>query len=201
MTVALILFEGAFVAQKVHKLLMKELFPNHDKKKNKPSGLHYADMADNSQKLVAAEILGKQSIHCFSSCFYHDGSEKSHEQRFEIYTALIKICLNDALDIHEHLDVTIAQQGNWMSYGGPLTNELNAVVAEKSARLGFRKVNFSFESAAKAGIQLADFYAGSTRGHLLKHRDSALGTPFELVEHQIRDIKIHSVDITTKAKG
>ena len=206
MTVALVLFEGAFIAHKVHKLLTRELFPNcskPDKKRKKPSGLHYADMNDKNQnqRLSAGEILAKQSIQCFASCFYHDGTEKSHEQRFEIYTSLIKICLKDALDFHQHLDVTIAQQGNWESYEGPLTNQLDAIVAEQSARLGFRKASFGFESAAKPGIQIADFYAGSIRGHLLKHKDSSLGASFELIEHQVRDIKIHGVDLTAKAKG
>lgn len=204
MTVALILFDGAFTAQKLHKSLIQELFANHTKNSTKRdrrnSGLHYTDMS-NSQRLAAAEILGKQSIQCFTSCFYHDGAEKSHEQRFEIYTSLIKLCLNDALEIHEHLDLTIAQQSNWMTYKAPLTRDLNEIVSEKSARLGFRTAKFGFESAAKAGIQLADFYAGTTRGHLLRHMDSTLGAPFDLVEHQIRDIKIHGADIASKAKG
>ena len=201
MTIALVLFDGAFVAHKVHKLLSQKLFPDHNKAKKKPCELHYADMENIKQKVSAAEILAAQSIQCFTACYYNDGAEKSHQQRFEIYTSMLKLCLADALDIHEQLDVTIAQQGGWKEYATPLTNELNTIVSEKSARHGFRKASFRFESKTKSGIQLADFYAGSTRGHLLKHKDSTLGAPFERIEHQVRDIKIHAVDITAKAKG
>lgn len=196
MTVALVLFDGAYVAHRLHKELVKQLLPN---KKN--SSLHYADITDKNLKLSVAEVLAMQSVQCFTACFYHDGTEKSHNERFDIYTSLIKLCLADALEIHEHLDVSIAQQGGWNTYSGALTNELNEIVCEKSARFGFRKATFSFKPAAKPGIQFADFYAGATRGHLLKHRDLTLGAPFDLVAHQIREIRTYNFDFSAKAKG
>ncbi len=203
MTVALLLLDGAFSAQRLHKQLIKALFPQsqkHGRSNDKMSfQLHYSDMT-HDQKLTVAEILNKQSIQCYTSCFYHDGTEKSHEQRFAIYTSLIKLCLHDALQIHEHLDVTIAQQNNWQSYKAPLVSTLDEIVAENSARLGFRKAKFAFESAAKPGVQLADFYAGATRANLLKFRDPSLGAPFDLLQEQIREIKVHG-EITSKAKG
>ncbi len=202
-TVALLLLDGAFSAQRLHKQIIKALFPQSTKpgrKNDKMSfQLHYSDMT-HDQKLTVAEILSKQSIECYTSCFYHDGSEKLHEQRFEIYSSLIRLCLHDALQIHEHLDVIIAQQSNWQTYRGPLLVTLDEIVAENSARLGFRKAKFAFESAAKPGVQLADFYAGATRGNLLNFRDASLGAPFDLIQGQIREIRVHG-EINSKAKG
>jgi hypothetical protein len=202
MAVALILLDGAFAAQRLHNQLIHELFPQSRKlakmeHANPRVGLHYIDM-NMSQKLTVAGILGGQSIQCFTGCFYHDGQEKSHQQRFEIYTSLIKYCLADALESHVHLDVAIAQQGNWMAYRMPLLSDLNEVVLKSAARLGYRKVKFGMQAASKAGIQLADFYAGATRGHLLSFKDKSLGAPYQLLEHQIREIRIHGGEIPAK---
>ena len=201
MALALIVLEGGFTAAKIHKHLIGSLNPKYldSKKVGGKLALHYADMS-KEHKRTSGLILASYSVDCFASYYYHDGSEKTHGERHFIYSNLVKNCVSQALQVYDELEVSIAQQGDWQSYAIDLINELQGVVSTLSRRYQFKKAKFDFLSAAKPGIQLADYYVGAVRGHLLKHSDESLGTAFDLIQHQVRELQMESEDLASKAK-
>ncbi len=198
MALALIVLEGGFTAAKIHKHLIASLNPKYvDSKKvggkAKPA-LHYADMS-KEHKRTSGLVLASYSVDCFASYYYHDGSEKTHEQRHSIYSNLVKNCVSQAFHVYDELEIGIAQQGDWQSYATNLVSELQGAVTTLSRRYQFKKANFDFLSAAKPGIQLADYYVGAVRGHLLKHKDESLGDAYELIQNQVRDLAMETIEI------
>ncbi|MBP6744253.1 MAG: DUF3800 domain-containing protein [Candidatus Obscuribacterales bacterium] len=197
MTVALIVLEGRFTANNIHKQVLASVYPKHaankhDKSQNKPS-LHYAHMKKEHLR-SSGKILANNNIDCFASCIYHDGSEKPHAERHRIYSKLIANCVFQAIEVFDDLIINIAQQGNWQTYRVDLVNSLQLLISNVSQRGAYKKAKFEFQSAAKPGIQLADFYAGATRGHLLRHKDASLSDAYDLIAKQVRDIKIETSD-------
>ena len=197
MTVTLILLEGSFSDQSIHREIVKKLHPkyfaNRRTKRKIDVRLHYTEM-DKEQKLVTGAILAQQSINCYASCFYHEGNEKLHEERFEIYTRLVKSCLGQCFVYFDNLLVTIEMQGGASKYKSALVSSLNEVVVVANSRDRFCKAKFLLKSSAKAGLQLSDFYAGAIRDFLLAHKDRSLADPYELIKHQIEHIQIESLE-------
>lgn len=205
MTVSLIVLEGAFTAQVIHKAILQELNPKWAGKANPRhrliGKLHYADMT-KTHKRGMGDILAQRNIDCFASCFYHDGSEKGHEERFGAYLHCVKSCLWQAFEIYDDLSVVIEKQGGWADYKDVFLAALKEIPEEFTKRGRFTKSKFELQSSSKHGLQLADFYAGATRDFLLRHKDATLSAAYDLIGHQIRAIKIEAYEHTTaKAKG
>lgn len=204
MTVAMVVLEGAITGQKIHKEIVTSLYPKYFSKK-KPKQkidvfLHYAVM-NKEQKLAAAGVLAKHPVSCYAACFYHDGNEKSHEERFSIYVRSLKSCLALSFEHFEDLSVTIEIQGGAAGYRQALFASLNEVPDEFTRRGEFRKAKFGLKSGNKPGLQLADFYAGAIRDSLLAHKDPTLNDPHELIKHQVHEIKVETYENVAKAKG
>jgi len=204
MTVALIVLEGKFSANKIHHEALNSLVPHRTRPETNTqflaSGMHYCDMSKKQRSLVGL-VLSRHPIECFISCHYHETNETSHAARFSIYTKLLITCLEEALKTHRDLVVTIGQQGGWSGYCTPLIKDLQNVVTAASGQRGFRKAKFALQSAAKPGIQLADFYAGATRDHLLTSRGGRSTTPYDLIAHQVKEIKVQTTKNIPKEKG
>jgi hypothetical protein len=193
MTVALVVVEGAYSAQSIHKEAIRALNPKWFTKSRQSTNiqLHYADMLKD-HKLSVGKVFGQKPIDCFISCFYHDGNLKSGEERHGIYTQLVKSCLIQAYDVYNDLVIVVEKQGGADSYKAALMAVLNVIPELFRKRGRFCTGKFELKSGSRPGLQLADFYAGATRDFLLAHKDRSLSNAYELVKHQIREIKIES---------
>jgi len=202
MTVAMVVLEGSFSAQSIHKEAALKVNPRWFEKSRRALKVHfhYADML-KEHKLSVGGVFGKKRIDCFTSCFYHDGNLKSSSERFGIYTQLIKSCLIQGYEIYDDLTILIERQGGWDSYKAALVSELNTIPEQFTKRGRFCTGKFELKSGTKPGLQLADFYAGATRDFLLAHKDSSLADAYELIKHQVREIKIESYEHSAKSKG
>jgi hypothetical protein len=203
MTVALIVVEGRFTANKIQQEILSNL-TSHGNKANRSSepkqqALHYTDMS-MERRLATGLVLASRQIDCFIGCYYHENTESPHSSRFAIYTKLLIHCLSAALESHQDLVVSVAQQGGWTGYRDQLVKDLQNAVKETSSRRGFRRAKFELHSAAKPGIQIADFYAGVTRDYLMKCNNQSARTAYDLIEHQVREIRIHTPKSTRKNK-
>ncbi|MBX9770413.1 MAG: DUF3800 domain-containing protein [Candidatus Obscuribacterales bacterium] len=204
MTVSMIVVEGAFTAQAIHKVVLEEINPKWGKRTNSRqrlvAKLHYVDMTKD-HKMMMGSILAQRGIDCFASCYYHEGDEKPHEERFGAYLQCVKNCLWQAFDIYDDLTVTIEKQGGWADYKGPMISALGEIPEEYTKRGRFTKSKFELQSSSKHGLQLADFYAGAIRDHLLSHKDKSLSVSYDHISHQIRDIKVETYENAAKTKG
>lgn len=197
LSVSLVIFSGQFVGRKIRQNILKELYPQQmaqQKKardRSKVLGLHYCDIR-HEDRLAAGKLLQGNNIDCFSACFYHDGNEKTHEEKFAIYTSMVKSCIGDSLEYHEDLEICIAAQGGATGYRDTFFDELKGHIGIVSERLGYRKVKLDLATNAHPCIQIADFYAGAVRDFLRSQilDNPELAAPYELLEKQIRDIKI-----------
>jgi len=203
MSVALITLEGVNSAQRLHDQIMTALAPGYlarvkqlkkERKSTHLPQLHYADMSSEQKRTVGAR-LGQAKITVYSAHHFH-ADEKTYDERFAIYTELVKICVQKALSEHTELVISIAKQGGWQKY----ENDFCAVlrnIAEEFCRAGdYRRATFQLLSAVKPGIQLADFYVGTVRDFVAN--EPAL-MPYDLVQEQILCREIY-VLATMKSK-
>lgn len=190
MSVAMIVLEGANSAQKLHDHVMTALNPKYIqllkqlKKERTPANklpnLHFTDMTAE-QKRIAGERLAQAKVTVFSAHHWHDG-DKTHPERFDIYTQLVKICIRKAFEEHKELVIAIAKQGGWQHYERNFCADLRTLPEEFTRSGNYRKADIELLSAAKPGIQLADFYVGAVRDYTMN--SSAL-VPFDLVQEQV----------------
>jgi hypothetical protein len=88
-----------------------------------------------------------------------------HDERFSIYKQLVKIVITAAFQKHQEIEIAVAKQGGWQDYERELLTELKQIPKEMSQEGNFRKGEIYLTSAAKAGVQLADFYVGCIRDY------------------------------------
>lgn len=113
--------------------------------------------------------------------------DKSHDERFAIYTILTKICINKSFTDYKDLVVGIAKQGGWQKYERDFMAEMRQLPHNQPE---YRKADFELLSAAKPGIQLADFYVGAVRACVL---EGATSSPYDLVEQQIICMELYEL--------
>lgn len=195
MSVAMIILEGAHSAQKLHDQVMTALHPKYIelvkqmKKDRKPSNylphLHFADMSDQQKRIVSSRLAQAKAT-VFTAHHWHEG-DKTHQERFEIYTELVKMCTRKAFESHRELVIGIAKQGGWQKYESDFCSVLRMVPDEFSREGIYRKANFELLSAVRPGVQLADFYAGTVRDFII---DESERLSYDLLQEQIitRDI-------------
>lgn len=208
MTVAMIVLEGQFLSNKIQGLVLKEVFPErfaeklNKKNKTQPAlGLHYCDTALD-KKIIAGKVLRSQSITCYAGYYYHDDKPKKHEERFAIYRSMVKTCILQSLEDFVELDITVAAQGGAKEYRAEFLADLQAVV---EGFREYRKAKFRLGNNANPGVQLADFYSGAIRDHLIGQmkQEKHLLHAFEIIQEQVRDLTIEAgLEVAAlKAKG
>jgi hypothetical protein len=189
MSVALITLEGVNSAQRLHDQIMTALDSGYlarmkllkkERKSAHLPRLHYADMSPEQKRTVGTR-LGQAKITVYSAHHFHI-DEKTYEERFAIYTELVKICVQKALFEHKELVVNIAKQGGWQKYDNDFCTVLRELPEEFCRTGDYHKATFELLSAVKPGIQLADFYVGAVRDFVVNK--SAL-MPYSLVQEQI----------------
>jgi hypothetical protein len=180
-------FEGAHSAKKMLDQGMQEIVPDYfevvrQAKKNRLHilpRLHYSDMS-LEQKNKIAERFSKSRTLVYGSYYVHTGT-KGHFERFFIYTELVKVCIRNALLEFDELNIYLAKQGGWQKYQKSFLSDIRSVADENKRGGRYCRMNLELVSAVKAGVQVADFYAGAIRESLLS-KDT---TSFELLSAQI----------------
>lgn len=197
MSVAMVILEGANSAQRLHDHVMTALNPKYIqlvkqlKKERKPlPGLHYADMTSEHKRIVAGR-LSQAKVTVLTAHHRHQG-DKSHTERFSIYGELIKICVRSAFETHKELIVGVAKQGGWQKYERDFCTSLRVLPEESTKQGNFRKAEFMLLSAARPGIQLADFYVGAVRDFTM---DESMTVPFDLISEQVITREIHALEV------
>ncbi len=98
---------------------------------------------------------------------------------------MVKMVVAEAIKRYDDLELVIAFTSSFhISYQTPLLAEIEEIRKELQARHAFRKLKLAFFPASLAGVQLADFYAGARREHLLfspTHRGKS--GCFDLISH------------------
>jgi hypothetical protein len=186
MTVAAVVFEGATSATRLHERVMKDLNPKYlqlvkelKKQRGKLPSMHFVDLTESAKSIVG-ERLAMANVSVFSASFWYESTTIEHNERFSIYTQLVKIVITAAFQKHQEMEIAIAKQGGWQDYERELLSELKQIPKEMSQQGSFRKGEIYLTSAAKAGIQIADFYVGCIRDY---HRD--MPDVHEHVKHQV----------------
>lgn len=197
MSVAMIVLEGANSAQKLHDHVMTALNPKYIqlvkqmKQLRKPASvkphLHFADMTSDQKRTVAGR-LAQAKITVFTAHHWHQG-DKTHPERFDTYTELVKICIRKALEDHKELVISIGKQGGWQKYERDFCTQLRTLTEQFTRAGNYRKVDIELLSAVKPGIQLADFYVGAVREFTM---DEKALMPFDLVREQIVTREIYT---------
>jgi hypothetical protein len=195
MTVAMVVLEGSHSAKRLHEHIMTALNPQYPqlvkqlKKERKSTSelpqLHFADMT-GAQKRDISDRLAKAKVTVFAASHWHEGA-KTHDERFQIYTELVKMCIRSGFNYHKELAIAIAKQGGWPKYQQDFLARLRTLPGEFTGAGNFRKADLELQSAVKPGIQLADFYVGAVRDFLM---DESLFPDFYLIQQQIlsRDV-------------
>ncbi len=208
MTVSLVVVEGRRSAEKLHERIMCMLFDDYlerrrlFKKKaiHKLPYLHYAEMSRSDRERIAKK-LGAAIVSTYVTYYWHDGSATAHEQRFEIYTNLVKEAILLATNHHNELSVTVAQQGGWQGYERQFEAELKALEYDDSKGQVYRKLSVALEPARHPGIQLSDFYAGVCRDFILNPDNEPLLVPYRLIEGQVMLELSSFIQVASKEKG
>jgi len=192
MTVAAVVFEGANSAAKLHESVMKELNPRYfelvkeaKRQRRKLPSMHYVDLSDVHKSRAGAR-LAKANVSVFSASFWYESTTMEHDERFAIYGQLVKTVITSAFERFQEIEIAIAKQGGWQDYGRAFLADLKEIPKEFSQNGHYRKGEIYLASAAKAGIQLADFYVGCIRDY---HRDEA--SVHELIKHQVVTYERH----------
>jgi hypothetical protein len=194
MTVALVILNGARAAKKLHKKLVQSTIPNPPKTRGlrevekwyASQQLHFVDM-ETTRKLELGKALSTENIEVFIASYKHKRVDCSHEARFVIYKNLVKSTVNSAFGTYKELTICIAKQGGWEDYGKALLEELRLLPETFSKQGTYRKGDFYLASSSTPGLQIADFYASSSRNAMITCNDAKnLCAPYELVKHQIR---------------
>lgn len=197
MSVAMVILEGANSAQRLHDHVMTALNPKYSqlvkqlKKDRKPlPGLHYADMSAEYKRIVAGR-LSEAKVTVLTAHHRHQ-SDKSHSERFSIYGELIKTCVRTAFETHGELIVGVAKQGGWQKYEQDFCASLRLLPDEFTKQGNYRKAEFKLLSAAKPGIQLADFYVGAVREFTM---DESVTVPFDLIREQVISREFQALEV------
>lgn len=140
----------------------------------------------DQQKRIASSRLAQAKATVFTAHHWHEG-DKTHRERFEIYTELVKMCTRKAFVNHRELVIGIAKQGGWQKYESDFYKVLRRLPDEFNREGVYRKANFELLSAVRPGVQLADFYVGTVRDFII---DESERLCYELLQEQIvtRDI-------------
>jgi len=147
--------------------------------------LHFTDMTIEQRQIVA-ECLAKAKVTVFTA-HHHHKTDKTHPERFAIYTELVKICLNSAFTEHKELVVGIGKQGGWQKYEPEFIAKLRKVPENYGE---FREASFDLLSAARPGIQLADFYVGTVRASVMDERSFI----YDFVQEQVICREIYTLE-------
>ena len=193
MTVAAVVFEGANSAERLHESAMKALNPKYlelvkelKKERRKLPSMHFIDMTDADKSAVGAR-LAKANVSVFSASFWYESTTAmEHEERFSIYTQLVKIVITAAFAKHKELEIAVGKQGGWQEYGRDFLAELKQIPKDFAQRGEYRKGEIYLTSAVKPGIQLADFYVGGIRDY---HRD--LPDVHSRIKHQVHTYDVY----------
>lgn len=201
MTVAAVVFEGANSADRLHLSAMKVLNPKYlelvkelKKQRKELPSMHYIDMSD-AQKREVGERLAQAQITVYSASFWYDPENKyEHNERFNVYKQLVTKVIEDAFKQHKELSIAIAKQGGWKEHGAAFLRELKSIPENyRRQHSDYREGEFYLLSAAKSGIQLADFYVGSIRD---SHRD--IHTSHDKIKHQVKTYAVHQIPALDK---
>jgi hypothetical protein len=193
MTVSLVLVNGRRAAERVHLRVLKELHPHlvHEAKALSKKKLHFSDMPDDIQ-IVVARHLAQEQILSVINFYWHNGEDEPHEVIFGRYTRMVQLLLYRALELTTgELRVVIAQQGGWETYETPFLAEIekSAKLFSKRNKQVFRQIDYELKPAQSVcGLQLADFYAGTVRKMFidsLTGLEGHLSSPYSQVQHQI----------------
>lgn len=198
MTVAAVMFDGATSADRLHESVMEILNPEYlkivrelKKHRKEPPKMHYIDL-DDDQKRNVGDRLAKAQISVFSASYwYEDTVMTEHNERFLVYTQLVKTVIADAFKYHKELKVGVAKQGGWQKYEQAFLSELKLSPDIFRQEQGeYREGDFFLTSAAKSGIQLADFYVGSIRDY---HK--SLHIAHEKIKHQVKTYAVYKIPV------
>ncbi len=193
MTVALVILNGARAAKKLHIRLAKSTIPNPPRTRGlgelekwyASQQLHFADM-ETTRKLKLGKALSIENVEVFIASYKHQSANSSHEARFIMYKNLVKSTVSNAFRSYEDLTICIAKQGGWEDYGKSMLEELRLLPEAFTKQGDYRKGDFYLASASNPGLQIADFYASSSRNAMLIcHDTNDLCAPYELIKHQI----------------
>jgi hypothetical protein len=203
MTVAMVVLEGARSGQRLHRRAAEKLFPipkirakSQREEWFAKVALHYADMK-HSEKLMTAEVFGRSALKMFVAHHAHDERTKDHAFKFSIYRNLVCQVLSASFNHYDDLEISVAKQGGWQDYERDFINELRAL----SEHLPGHKTKIRLSSAAKHGIQIADFYAGVSRDYLLADSPATSTSHYELVRHQIDYTAVLQAVVLVKKEG
>ena len=201
MTVAAIVFEGEHSIVKLHDHVMRDLNPRYaqlqkqlkkDRKGSKLPRLHFTDMT-NEHRATVGKRLANAKVSVFAASYWYETPSMSHEARFGIYTELVKLSIRKAFEMHKELEVGVAKQGGWQGYKRRFLMELKQIPGDFTKNGDYRKGEFYLLSAAKAGIQIADFYVGAVRDH---HR--GLTGAHDYIKHQVVCCETYRMPIKAK---
>lgn len=149
--------------------------------------LHYTDMDSLQRHLVGKQLSGIK-VSVFASVYQHH-NKKHHEEYFAIYRQLVHQVIEKALEEYKYLTVIIAKQGGWQKYQRYFLTDLKRIPEKHITAGRFVKAKFSLDSAINPGIQLADFYAGILREHILTTKIDSQSFNYELLNSQYKSIE------------
>ena len=121
MTVALVVLEGKNSAANLQEQLMTLVRPDYvnlmkrlkkERRTIDAPKLHYIDLNEQLRQAVV-QRCAQSNISVYSASHEHADTEKTHAQRFRLYSSLVQIIIKQALIEHNELIVGIGKQGGW----------------------------------------------------------------------------------------
>jgi len=191
MTVSLVVLPSMYAHTKIQKKVLKGIYENYEEKAREARAsrlrqpeIHFTEM-ENDFRLKAARVLAQEtSISVITSIHYHDGCPKTSEEFYDRYQTMVRLVVADAVERYEDLELFIAFISAFKGdYQARLRAEIEDIRKELDGRHGFRKLDISFPKAVMPGIQLADFYAGARREHLLSIPQRDKSDAYDCIEH------------------
>jgi hypothetical protein len=190
--ICLVLCSGRNKADRFHYKVAQALRPEHNDKPKilTATDLHFCKMSEQFIEKTAS-VLKHESIQAFVSYRYHDSETENFSGMIWHYTAMARQVIYQALEQNEQeIEIMLGSMGQKKKFENSLCSEIASVtdLFSKRNRGAFRKVSCSIASANIKGIQLADFYAGSTRRMILAldgNQEPENSSPFEHLEKQI----------------
>lgn len=193
MSVALVVLDSQYAHTKLQRKVLQGIFPNYCQRVKSAKGtgqkkpaIHFTDL-ENQLRFNAAKILAAENNVSVISCIHYHNNYKNHQERQALYMAMVKSVAKSAIERYENIELFIAFISAFKgqtTYQLPLRSELEALRSEIADRHGFRKLKIEFPTAKMPGVQLADFYAGALREHLLHRPDCGKSGAFKFIEHQ-----------------
>lgn len=193
MSVSLVVLPSQYAHIKLQKKILQGIYPNYEQRIKTAKGagqkrpdIHFTDLK-NELRLSAAAILREEKDISAITCVHYHNGYKDHEERQALYISMVKNVVTDAIDRYADLELFIAFISAFKgqtSYQEPLREDLEKIRSEFNSRHGFRKLKVDFPPAKMPGVQIADFYAGALREHLLTQRpEMDKSGAFKLIEH------------------